>query len=261
MHRLKKKESFKSLEDFGLLCLFTEEDTINQGEYKVYDDVESFDLDFSATTPTKTFGDTFFEQSPVPLSLLVARIDVTSTPPEDYPTVIETTRESIDFYAVALANYDIGASVVLSIAQKVQALQLFWLTARAKVDAESIVISTLVANDLDRTSVIAVEDTSGSNRVDAAWYGTMLTKQPGEFNWANQTLTGVSTLTSPSTELDALLNAGVNIYANVGGAYKWTREGRTCGEDITYMDQIQAMDWIRIEIEETLAASLDEHTL
>ncbi len=243
-----KQEAIKSLEDFGLACVLTEDATIPQGEYRQYDSVEAFDDDFSTSSSIKSYGDIFFAQSPTPTSLLVARVDLTE--PETYSDVIERVHAQQPFYMLGVDDLDLTSTVVQAIATTVEDLKIQWIQQRAVADALSL-YNILKAANFTRTSIIAADDDNSANRLDAAWIGTGITYTAGTINWANKSLIGVTGINQTNSVVEALLNAGVNCYVQVGNNTV-TLYGTTAANDTTYIDQIQAEDWIRIGLQEDI---------
>ena len=242
---VKRQKGILSLEDFGELCVFTENTVLSIGEVKQYDDVTAFDADFSAPSSMKDYGDVFFAQSPVPTKLLVARVDTTGS---TYEADIETAKASHKFYAVGIDKPDLIAATIDAIALKVQALELLCVLVRDKTDITAVG-ATLAAANSDRMALIESDDvTITTNRPDAAWLGTGLTKQAGAFNWANNTLVGTLTTSETTTQVETWLTADLNVYVRVGNI-DMTLEGTTLGTTKTYIDQVQAQDWLKINIQ------------
>lgn len=244
-----KQEGIKSLEDFGALAYFTEDNTIATGQYATYTSVEDFSDHFPATTSVGKYGATFFAQSPTPISLTVVRVDETSG--DTWPSRIETTLESLEFYAVGVDSLDLDSATMVSIAEAVEDNKLIWVQARRYSDALTIYQAIQAAN-YTRTAIISKDSDTDDNRLDAAWYGKCLTKDnlaSGVPNWANQVLSGVTASAESPSNVDALLSAGVNVYVDFG-SFKMTRNGQTAATDPTYIDQIIIMDYLRINIEQ-----------
>lgn len=241
-----KQSVIQSLEDFGLLCVFTENTAIAIGEVQTFTSIESFDAVFSVASSMKSFGDVFFAQSPQPTKLLVARVDTAGS---NYPDTIETVRESHDFYAVGLDDNDLSSAIMESIALKVQALELLLICSRDASDVAAVA-ATLKAANSTRVALIAVDDaTVDGDRPDAAWLAVGLTRQAGSFNWAFNQLEGISPTGQSISTIDTWLSDDINVYAKVATT-EWTMYGTTLATDKTYIDQIQAMDWLKITIEE-----------
>lgn len=243
-----KQTAAKSLEDFGLCCIFTENAALPVGEVREYNDVDSFNSDFPGPDSLHECGNIFFEQTPIPTKLLVARVDTATS---NYPDTIATVKENHYFYAVALDNNDLALATLQSIVQKVQELELLMIVSRDSSDVVSVA-SSLQAQNSTRVALIEVDDaTQESDRPDLAWLGVGLTQQAGAINWAYQTLTGITPTGKTQSDINSYLNAFVNVYVDIGNSNK-TLKGWTLGTDTTYLDQIQSMDWLKINIEEAV---------
>lgn len=247
------QQGVAALEDFGLTCLFTEYGSI--ADYSVYPTLDELLSDFPGSNSVANFGTAFFSQSPTPTQLAVAKVDVTAG--DTWPARVQAVKAELDFYVccVDAVDGDLTSQTVLNIAQYVQTQTMIFVYARGAADILTI-NSSLQALNFDRTALIMKDDGSSSattTRLDAAWVGKCITQTPGSLNWANQELTGVTVSALSATQLDSFLNVGVNVYATVGNI-NVTRRGRTCANagTFSFLDQIQAKDYLQISIEEDI---------
>lgn len=241
-----KQQAIKSLEDFGLLCVFTENTDIAVDAILEYNSAADFDNVHPTPSSLKSYVDTFFQQSPVPTKILIARVNTAGS--ETYPEAIERVKAVQGFYAVGLDNAELSSAVLQTIVATVNTLKLLLIVERDASDVLSVA-STLTALNSTRCALIAVDDaTVTTNRPDAAWYGVGLTRQAGAINWANKNLTGVLPTALSNTVINNWLNANVNAYVSIATT-ELTLAGTTLGLQQTYIDQIQAMDWIEINLQ------------
>lgn len=80
----------------------------------------------------------------------------------------------------------------------------------------------------------------------AAWFGLMLSMDPGAASWANKTLSGVApaaVAAAPltTTQRTNLFDKNVNLYSNVGGR-NITREGKVASGE--WIDVMVGIDWL-----------------
>ena len=244
-----------SLEDFGLLCVFTEDSTLAQGSVEEYTSYADFNATFTTDTSSiNIYVKTFFDQVPSPTKIAIARVDIAGG--DTYGQVIVDTKQVLDFYGVGLDSLELSDVDMTLVASQVQGLSLLWVQQVDNTRAAALA-TAFIASDYHRTALVSKDDdTVDTNRVDAAILGNSITKTPGSFNWANQQLKTVNASALASPAILALLNAGVNVYASVEGN-DVVRRGVSCGEN-WYIDQVQAMDWLKIEMESVILTRLIE---
>jgi hypothetical protein len=249
------QEGSVALEDFGALCLFTEDDSIAYGAAVEFSSVEDFDAVFTTASPVKDYGDIFFAQQPTPLKIYVYRVNGATTSwaqaVEDCYNSFPTTK----FYAVGFDSLDLSTEDYTEIGEVVQQLQLLWVQAVLSTSAVSIT-TALKALNYDRVAIISKDDETATQRIDAAWYGTCLTRddeQSGNVIWSNKELTGVSATSQTNSQIDTLLAAYVNVYIPFNDDMDLTRNGWTCATGIFYIDQVVLIDYIRVTCTEAIA--------
>lgn len=246
-----KQEGIASLEDFGAVCVFTEDTTIPAGTVWEFVSQEGFASAFpTATSSIRIWGDTFFMQSPTPTKLFICGVDpVGST----YPETIVSALESFNFYGISIDNLNLSETVLTSIAAQVETSKLLFIQDREDSDVATLATQWQALNYTRSALVNKDNGTVDTNRVSAAMFGSCITfENPGAINWANVTLTGVTASENAQSVIDAQLLAGVNVYVNYGD-FSITRDGRTTGNTETYIDQIVTMDYLRINIEQDVA--------
>lgn len=247
-----KQTGILALEDFGALCLFTEDGTLSQGEVVKYENLEGIeDAGFSTTGSVYKYCTAFFAQSPTPHYIYIARVDTVSG--DTWPATIEAALTQANFYAVGIDTLDLEQVTMLNIAGIVETKKLLWVQTRRYSDV--LTIYQAVNNEnFTRTAFISKDADTDDNRLDAAWYGKCLSRDnlaSGVPNWAYQTLTGVTPSAESNANITALLDAGVNVYVNYGN-FVATKNARTTATDPSYIDQIVAMDYLRINIEQDI---------
>jgi hypothetical protein len=243
-----------ALEDFGALCFFTENSSIAYGDAVEFSSVEDFDAVFTTSSPVKDYGDIFFAQQPTPLKIYVYRVNGATTSwaqaVEDCYNSFPTTK----FYAVGFDSLDLATEDYAAIGEVVQEFNLLWVQAVLSTSAVSIA-TELKALNYDRVAIVSKDDETAEQRIDAAWYGTCLTRddeQSGNVIWENKQLTGVDPTTQTNTQIDTLLAAYVNVYVPYG-IYNLVVEGWTCATGVAYIDQTVLRDYLRITCTQAVA--------
>ena len=247
------QQGVKSLVDFGRCCVFTENIALSAGDVETFLTAEAFNARFTVDSSLKDFGNVFFAQNPIPTELVVAFVDTTNS---NYPDTIQTVRDSNNFYAVALDKLDLESVIMTSIAQKVEQLELLMIVGRGSPDIDSIADTLKTANS-SRTALIVIDDiTVISNRPDAAWLGFGLTRAAGTINWANNTLNSTIPTAATQSQITTWLSNDINVYATVADT-NLTLRGTTLATNKTYIDQIEAKDFLKTEITENILSLLN----
>lgn len=87
----------------------------------------------------------------------------------------------------------------------------------------------------------------------SAWFGEMLTKQPGSATWKFKTLEGIEADSLTTTESDFLVAKNLNTYESIGGV-SITREGVVASGE--FIDIMRGVDWLESRMEERIYARL-----
>lgn len=87
---------------------------------------------------------------------------------------------------------------------------------------------------------------------ECAWYGVMLTKDPGTATWAFKTLTNVTVDDLTETQKIAALAKNANIYVSEYGK-NITRDGNLAKDEF-FIDTTRGIDWLAARINEDVAA-------
>lgn len=111
------------------------------------------------------------------------------------------------------------------------------------------IISELNALDYERTFGIYHQN-AASTYIEAAWFGSQLTTQPGTSTWAFKSLSGVSTTGLTTTESNAVKDKGGNTY-EVDNGNNYMFPGIMI-DNFTYIDITRGIDWLRARIIEDL---------
>lgn len=248
--------------DFGLACFITPNVTKIpiSTRYKIYDNLTEVEADFADTTDEYAMAASFFGQSPRPTKLMFASVDAAATPtPETYVHAITDAYSKVQFYALAIVNLAITDTIVKSIAAWVetQTMLFFWQSPDVAIlDSSSTtdIAAALQALDYDRTSVIYC-DAALAERVDAAELGMGIPRQVGTFNWMYRQLVGITATSATASQINVIKTKACNVYTNIGGndCLVW---GFTSGQTPTYIDQLQAQDWLYISLQTAIFAAL-----
>lgn len=241
--------------DFGLMCFMVEGvDVIPVSErYRIYPDLDAVEADFVSTTATYKACAAFFGQTPSSNEVMIACVDTAASPtPETYTAALTDAYNKKSFYMVGAINKALTDTVVKEIATFVQAhtMMMCYATLEAGVltTGTTDIAAELKALDRDRSIICFDENLTDDERFDAAFVGMGLPYAPGTLNWAFKTLSGVTATSSTATQIGNAQGKGANMYVQVGGV-PITEYGTTCGATPTYIDQIQAIDWLKINIE------------
>lgn len=245
-----KQTGIAALEDFGALCYFTEDSTLDQGDVVKYENLEGIvDAGFLTTGSVYKYCSTFFAQTPTPRYIYIARVDTVGG--DAWPATIEAALSQANFYAVGIDTLDLDEQIMVNIAGIVETKKLLWVQTRRYSDVLTI-YQAISAGNYTRTALISKDADTDDNRLDAAWYGKCLSRDnvaSGVPNWAYQTLTSVIPSAESNANITALLDAGVNVYVNYGN-FVVTKNARTTATEASYIDQIVVMDYLRINIEQ-----------
>jgi hypothetical protein len=216
--------------------------------YRIYIDIAAVAVDFAPGTDEYIAANTFFSQSPRPTRLMIASVDTGS---ETYVDAIADAQAKNRFYALALTNLALVDATILLIAAYVQTQIMLFFFQTSSLDVLTTgttdIVSQLKAVNSDRT--VPCWESTGSERFDMAYAGMGLTRPVGSFNWAYQVLTGVTPTSATASEQINGIGKGANFYTLIAST-PLTREGNTAGNPVSYIDQIQGIDYMTINIQQ-----------
>lgn len=237
-----------SIEDFGLLCLFSADPLwLPPTRFVIYGDFSEVIVDWLPGTPEYIFAQSFFSQSPEPVELMMAKVDLIT---ESYVEAIAATYAEHQFYALAFSDITgVDDATVLAVAQYAQT-QL--LVLHYQTSDNSYALATQIKDlGLNRTTVSFYEAINTTSRMDAAIAGFALTRAPGTFNLANQGLIGVFPTTQTIANIESGIEQSVNFYISIART-PVIRDGKVSGADdgILYYDERTGIDWIQITLQQ-----------
>lgn len=242
-----------SLEDFGLFCLMSEDIAVIPiiERYRVYDDLDAIIADWGTTSPEYYAARSFFEQSPEPVEFMIATVDTVG---ETYVEAIADAYLKNQFYGIGLVNLALSDVDFTAIAEYVQTQLMLLFYQTDDLVTLPTAIKTL---GLNRTSLFYYEAVNAPNRHDLAMAGFGMTRAPGSFNWANNSLIGITPTSATIAEIEAGLDQSLNFYLSIAKV-PLTRLGKVSGADdgILYLDEITGIDWLKIAIQQEVYQSL-----
>jgi hypothetical protein len=244
--------------DFGLMCLITEDFAVIPiaERYRKYSSLTDVEVDFNSTTDEFKAAEAFFAQAPTPLEFQIASVDTGS---ETYVEAITDANNKSRFYALTLTNLALVDATVQDISNFVQTERMLFFYQTSAADIYTPVTTDIasVIKDLNsKRTVIEFVEAPLESRFDNAFFGMGSTRVPtgivndgrDSINWAWQSLSLVEASSLTSAEQDIVLSKSVNLYSRVGGV-DLTRLGQTSGQQPTYIDEIQGLDWTAVNLE------------
>ena len=251
---ISRKSSVQQQIDLSLLCVITQDITALpvSDRYRIYESLGEVEADFAVTTDEYKCAESFFGQNPSPAKIMFASVDVAT---ETYVEAITEAYALKAFYGLAIVNMTLTNADILLISAYVQANTMIFFYQSSSPDIlQSVttdIASLLQALNYDRTTLWFNENSdtgAAQERLDISVASMGFSRQIGSFNWAIQSLTGVTSTSSTPTEIDIAMNKSVNFYVQVGGI-PVTMEGSTSSNPAVYIDVIQASDWLDLNIQ------------
>lgn len=258
-------QAAQSQVDFGLVCLFQTSNYLG-GDQKLYTTLSDVLTDFPSNPgnddDVRNFATAFFGQSPQPQKLLIGYVN-TAGAAENYAAKLLVVHQNVPFYFAAFADEGLNevgsptgdkpSDIVASI--NTITAQCMFQIGQTNAIAEAIELKNVNAF---RASIQMVDTAQqGVDRIDGALLGSAITQDAGAVNWAYRVLNTVAGSAQSPSALQTFLDARVNVYSNVGGT-NVTRFGYNLGTNVGYIDQIQALDYIKTRIEESVFTTLTD---
>lgn len=147
---------------------------------------------------------------------------------------------------------------VLEVAGVIEALDVPKIYGFSTADADIITSSTTdvlsLLQDLEYDRTFGLYDPDADSAFpEAAWFGVMLAKEPGEATWMFKTLVGQDADALTTTQRNFVNGKNGNTYEEIGGV-SITREGKVASGE--YIDVIVGIDWLTARMTERIFDAL-----
>lgn len=178
---------------------------------------------------------------------------------ETYATALTAINtEQSDWYGIAAATRTTAKQIL--VADWTETNKRFFIVGSGDfhiIDQADGVDTTSIAyyakaDSLDRTAVIysAVAATKG---IEAAYFGKLLTLDPGAYTGMFKTLATITVDTLTSTQSTNARDKNANVYESIGGV-NITQEGKVGSGE--FIDVIIFIDWLTARVQESVYATL-----
>lgn len=248
------QQALSSQVNFNLNCVMSEDTTVIPASerYRIYTSLSGVEADFNSSTPEYTYASFFFMQQPCPTQLMIAVVDVTNS--ETYPTAIAAALALQDFWGIGVISSSLTDTVIESIAATAQANKLIFICQSddptIPASGTTDIVSVLKTANYTRTSFWFC-DNAPTERLDAAFASAFLSMAPGTEYGSFLSLIGITATSLNSSQIAICKQKTCNIVGDVSGS-NLTLYGYTCGTATTYVDQIAAIDYLTVEIEQSV---------